>query len=278
MRIRTIKPDFFIDEDLQDLEEASPGSYVMLVFAGLWGNCDKQGVFEWKARTLKLHILPFLRFEMEETLGILLRAGFITRFEADGKTFGYVPTFGKHQRINGKEAQESARYPSPPSDFSTEKPSRKDGEASGKQPGNKEEAVETTGREGKGREEEGKGKPAKEQSQSVPTGAVLVVSDNKQAGGLTERLLRECVEENRGMLREKFPEVDIDLEVEEMVAKYRRESIGADPLLLVIRWFKKLKNAARASPAEPGVSLAEQVQESNRQAARDFCGVGVTDG
>ena len=70
-RIRTVKPDFFRDEDLQDLERANPGKYTMLVFEGLWGHCDKNGNFEWKPRTLKLDILPFLDFDMADTLEVL---------------------------------------------------------------------------------------------------------------------------------------------------------------------------------------------------------------
>lgn len=42
-RIRTIKPEFFRHEGLQDLEQANPGAYAMLVFAALWGHCDKHG-------------------------------------------------------------------------------------------------------------------------------------------------------------------------------------------------------------------------------------------
>ncbi|NJL71589.1 MAG: hypothetical protein HC888_08215 [Candidatus Competibacteraceae bacterium] len=63
-RIRSIKPEFFENEELQDAEAANPGQYVMLVAAGLPSMCDKNGVFEWKPRTLKLHILPFLGFDI----------------------------------------------------------------------------------------------------------------------------------------------------------------------------------------------------------------------
>lgn len=135
-RIRTIKPEFFRHEGLQDLERDNPGACVMLVFAGLWGHCDKGGVFEWKPRTLKLDILPFLDFDMAETLALLTQAGLITRYAADGKEYGLVPTFAEHQRIGGKEAQEPEKHP------------RSNGEASGKHQGLQE---------GKGREKERKG-------------------------------------------------------------------------------------------------------------------------
>lgn len=136
-RIRTIKPDFFRDEELQDLEAANPGCYTMLVYAGLWGHCDKNGTFEYRPRQLKLDILPFIPFNMDQALELLSGAGFICPFEADGKKYAHIPEFTKHQRINGKEAQEEAKYP----EF-----------VPGKQRGSNGEAVEITGREGKGRE------------------------------------------------------------------------------------------------------------------------------
>ena len=112
-RIRTVKPEFFRHERLQDLEIANPGSYPMMVFAGLWGHCDKAGRFEYRPRQLKLDILPFLPFEMESTLRLLESAGFVRRYEVDGKTYGEIPSFGKHQRLGGKELQEPEKHPSP---------------------------------------------------------------------------------------------------------------------------------------------------------------------
>lgn len=153
-RIRTVKPEFFRDEDLQDLERAHPGKYAMLVFAGLWGHCDKSGNFEWKPRMLKLDILPFLDFEMADTLGILADAGFVVRYSSDGKDYGHVPKFLEHQRISGKEAQEPAKHPRQPK---TQPGSV--GEAPEKHPG---------GQEGKGREEERKEDYARSSASSTP--------------------------------------------------------------------------------------------------------------
>ena len=142
-RIRTIKPEFFRHEGLQDLEIANPGMYPMMVFEGLWGHCDSKGRFEWRPRQLKLDILPFLNFDMTTTLAILADAGMVNRYTVDGKEYGEIPTFEKHQRISGKELQEGEKHPG-----ST-------GEASEKQPGSTGEIPEF--QEGKGREQEGKG-------------------------------------------------------------------------------------------------------------------------
>jgi hypothetical protein len=112
-RIRTVKPEFFRHEALQDLERANPGKYPMLVFAGLWTVCDRYGRFEWKSRQLKLDILPFLEFDMDSTLELLASAGQIVSYEVNGKRYGRVPTFEEHQRITGTEAKASGKYPEP---------------------------------------------------------------------------------------------------------------------------------------------------------------------
>lgn len=133
-----MKPDFFRHESLQDLERNHPSQYAMLTFAGLWGHCDKGGVFEWRPRTLKLDILPFLEFDMAQTLELLKDAGFIRKYTEDGKDYGYISSFEEHQRISGKESQDPVKHPRPP-----EKQEGSNGEATGKQLGMQE---------GKGRE------------------------------------------------------------------------------------------------------------------------------
>lgn len=148
-RIRTVKPDFFRHEGLQDLERDNPGQHVMLTFAGLWTLCDKAGHFEWKPRTIKLDVLPFLDFDMETTLTLLERFSYVRRYEVDGKLYGVIPSFEEHQRINGKEAQEPAKYPEPV-EFIEPQTEGSNGEATGKQ----SRSQEGKGREGK---EEGKG-------------------------------------------------------------------------------------------------------------------------
>lgn len=146
-RIRTIKPEFFRHEALQDLEIANPGMYPMMVFEALWGHCDSKGRFEWKPRMLKLDILPFLPFDMAKTLEILELGGMLHRYEVDGKTYGFIPTFEKHQRLSGKEATEGEKYPEP-----IEEKQKITVEESVKQQGSDGEIPES--QEGNGREEE----------------------------------------------------------------------------------------------------------------------------
>ena len=175
-RIRTIKPEFFRHEGLQDLA-SEHGAHVMLVFAGLWGHCDKAGRFEWRPRQLKLDILPFLNFDMAETLEILEAGGMVKRYEAGGKMYGVIDSFPEHQRLSGKESQEPEKYPAPPgkqqgsNGEATGKQQGSNGEATGKQQGSNGDGQES--QEGKGREEEGNGvnpapKPARFDPASMP--------------------------------------------------------------------------------------------------------------
>ena len=154
-RIRTIKPEFFRDETLIDLEIAHPEKRPMLVFAALWGHCDKQGVFEWKPRQLALDILPFLWGDtsgthLGQSLDCLEESGRIKRFEYGGRTYGVIPTFLEHQRITGKEGQGGAKYPSPhdlqdrgSTEYSSKETTGHTGDTPGTHPGSQE---------GKGRE------------------------------------------------------------------------------------------------------------------------------
>lgn len=155
-RIRTVKPEFFRHEKLQEL-----GPLSMLIFEGLWTQCDKEGRFQWRPRTLKLDILPFINFEMEKELHKLAEHFFIVKYESEGEQFGVIPSFLDHQRISGKELQEPAKYPSPPPLKARKtkglrgKKQGSTGEAPGKQSGSDGDHPEF--QEGKGKEEEGKG-------------------------------------------------------------------------------------------------------------------------
>ena len=126
----------------------------MLVFAGLWGHCDRHGRFEWKPRLLKLDILPFLTFDMADTLNLLVDSGFIRRYSSDGGEYGVIPTFEEHQRISGKEASDSKCFPEP-------------------QTGSDGEAPEKAGREGKGREQERSNVPPKKAEQRKAAAEII---------------------------------------------------------------------------------------------------------
>ena len=97
-RIRTIKPDFWLDEDL-----ASLSAEANLLAIGLLNQSDDEGYFKANPMLLKAAIFP-LR-ETSVTIHCLLselsRIGYLELFEgSDGKQYGLVKNFLKHQKIN----------------------------------------------------------------------------------------------------------------------------------------------------------------------------------
>ena len=113
-RIRTIKPDFFKHEDLFDLEQET-GLPVRIAFAGLWTVADRDGRFEWKPRTLKTDVLPHDPVDFAQVLDALATRGFLNTYEVDGRRYGVIPSWERHQVINNRESQ-SVLPPPPQSD------------------------------------------------------------------------------------------------------------------------------------------------------------------
>jgi hypothetical protein len=105
-RIRTIKPEFFRHEGLQEL-----GAVAMLAFAGIWTQCDRAGRFRWDPKQLKLDVLPFMEFDMTATMELLRERRYIVSYEVEGRKYGYVPSWLDHQHINVKEPQ--SKIPAP---------------------------------------------------------------------------------------------------------------------------------------------------------------------
>lgn len=101
-RIRSIKPEAFLHEELFDLEKET-GWPMRWAFAGLWCHADKEGRFPWKPRTLKAGILPHDEIDFSRVLDAFATRGFIVRYASQGVEFGWIPGFKRHQYINGKE-------------------------------------------------------------------------------------------------------------------------------------------------------------------------------
>lgn len=101
-RIRTIKPEISQHELLFDLEQET-GWPVRFFWAVLPCHCDREGRFEWRPRPLKNNTVPYDDIPMGELLDRLVDAGMLERYTAEGKEYGRIPTFAKHQRPNARE-------------------------------------------------------------------------------------------------------------------------------------------------------------------------------
>jgi len=102
-RIRTVKPEFFVHEALFDAE-IECGLPLRLAFAGLWTQADREGRFRWRPRALKTGILPYDEVDFAGVLEALENYGFVRSYQADGKRYGHIPSWRRHQHINQREA------------------------------------------------------------------------------------------------------------------------------------------------------------------------------
>jgi hypothetical protein len=105
-RLRTIKPGFFLDEELA---ECSP--LARLLFAGIWTIADREGRLEDRPKRIKVQTLPYDDCDVDELLGELERHGFVARYEANGARYIAVPTWHKHQNPHVKEGPSTIPAP-----------------------------------------------------------------------------------------------------------------------------------------------------------------------
>lgn len=101
-RIRTIKPEFFFNERLAELESET-GLPIRLAYIGLWCQCDREGRFEWRPKRLKAQIFPYEDIDLSRVLHALTTRDFLVRYAVNGVEFGWIPGFLEHQVINNKE-------------------------------------------------------------------------------------------------------------------------------------------------------------------------------
>lgn len=110
-RIRTIKPQFFLDEDLGTICRDA-----RLMFVGLWNLADDSGVFEWRPLKIKAQLFPYDEDITAETiegwLRQLVKIGDISEPFANGKKrFGFIYTLTKHQMIQHPSKYRHADVP-----------------------------------------------------------------------------------------------------------------------------------------------------------------------
>jgi len=101
-RIRTIKPEFWRDELLAGI---SPEAALLAI--GLLNHCDDEGYFNANPKLVESDIFPLrtLSFTTTVLLRELSEIGYIEVYSGfDGKTYGKIVNFEKHQVINKKTA------------------------------------------------------------------------------------------------------------------------------------------------------------------------------
>ncbi|MCE5229037.1 hypothetical protein LLG95_05510 [bacterium] len=108
MRIRTIKPEFWTSLDMAKVSEPA-----LILAVGLLNYADDKGYFVADARLIHGALTPLreLSRPIMECLGELREAGFINLCTGtNGRPYGHVVNFLKHQTINRPKASRIAPF------------------------------------------------------------------------------------------------------------------------------------------------------------------------
>jgi hypothetical protein len=107
-RIRSLKPDFFLDEDLAELP-----LWVRVLYEGLWCHADKEGRLEDRPQKLKAVIFPYDKYDVEDGLKRLAlpkvhspkHPPFIIRYEINGERYIQILAWDSHQSPHHTEKE-----------------------------------------------------------------------------------------------------------------------------------------------------------------------------
>ena len=106
MRARNIKPGFFHNEKLADLDPLC-----RILFEGLWCIADRRGRIKDRPRRIKAEVLPYDNADIDDMLWQLADAGFILRYTVDSERFIQVIRFSAHQNPHKNERESEITGP-----------------------------------------------------------------------------------------------------------------------------------------------------------------------
>jgi hypothetical protein len=271
-RIRTIKPDFFTDDDLGELSPLH-----RLLFAGLWCHSDGFGRLKDKPKKLKVQILPYDDADIDEMLNDLEESGFVIRYDSDGTPAIQIVNFRKHQRITGKEAETPSLFLAPP-DYIDEEPIENqegnNGETTEKQP------MSRKGKERKGKESnrEWKGVKGENREQCLGNASTGDESDPILFDVQTkEGKLFEVKQSLIDSLSDSFPTVDVIAEVKHAIAwinsKTANRKTHGGMERFFVNWLGRAKKDGQERQAKTSGGYSRYVPQSER----DLSGITVED-
>ena len=117
-RIRTVKPDLFLDDDLGQLSMVARYLYVGMIL-----NADKAGRLDDRPVKLKACILPYDDVDIVSALDELASRDYVFRYEVDGRSYLQIRSWERHQKPHPRE-QESTRPAMPADSPAFSRPSR----------------------------------------------------------------------------------------------------------------------------------------------------------
>jgi hypothetical protein len=94
-RIRTIKPEFWVDDQIVELDFTT-----RLLFIGLWNFVDDEGYIEFKPKRIKMQVFPADDLDVSEILRNLLEASRIELFDSEQGQLLKITNWDRHQKIS----------------------------------------------------------------------------------------------------------------------------------------------------------------------------------
>lgn len=133
-RIRAIKPEFWLDEEI-----ASWPHVTRLAYIGLWNEADDEGRLRANPAYLKNRLFPYEpKLDIETVLRPIVAAEKLVIYTVGAQTYGFLPKFTDHQVINHPSASKlpaltdgSRRVPGELPDDSRNDPAGKEGKGTG---------------------------------------------------------------------------------------------------------------------------------------------------
>ena len=105
-RSRNIKPGFFQNDDLGELPPLA-----RLLFIGMWTIADYKGCLEFRAKRLKVQLLPYDECDVDQLARALDKSGFIAIYSVQGQQYIKIKNFEKHQNPHKNEREAGSEIP-----------------------------------------------------------------------------------------------------------------------------------------------------------------------
>jgi hypothetical protein len=94
-RIRNLKPDFWTDEKLVELDPVD-----RLLFIGLWNFADDEGYMPFSPKRIKMQVFPADSLEISVGLQNLISIGALTLYDSEAGQVLHVTNWAKHQKVS----------------------------------------------------------------------------------------------------------------------------------------------------------------------------------
>jgi hypothetical protein len=94
-RIRTIKPEFWVDDQIVELDFVA-----RLLFIGLWNFVDDEGYIEFKPKRIKMQVFPADALDITGLLQSLLESSRVEEMDSDQGRLLKITNWERHQKIS----------------------------------------------------------------------------------------------------------------------------------------------------------------------------------